>query len=163
MSRSAEWARAYAIQAEADFQTYDELQHRAEIPKCHKLQFLQMACEKLCKAELWKSGFETKKKHAYVAKHLPTILKVHLAQHHNEGQTQHLMRHFRHLAREIELLSPAVDDGGRCPDNCEYPWEVSDGDIRVPAKDRFTNLNLNETPGGRTFLKYVRHAISELT
>ena len=54
MATVKEWSNAYALQAKADFMTYQALESlRSEavvgwsIPICHKLQFLQMACEKL--------------------------------------------------------------------------------------------------------------------
>jgi len=49
MATNAEWALGYARQAEADFQTFEVIQN-LDIPECHKLQFLQMACEKLVKS-----------------------------------------------------------------------------------------------------------------
>jgi hypothetical protein len=51
MADHASWARGYARQAQADFQTFEKLQ-AMPVPECHKLQFLQMACEKLVKAHL---------------------------------------------------------------------------------------------------------------
>lgn len=51
MATSDEWASAYARQADADFTTFETLQS-LPLPQCHKLQFLQMACEKLVKAHL---------------------------------------------------------------------------------------------------------------
>jgi hypothetical protein len=56
MSDSQEWAKAFARQARADFETWDRLQGIAETPECHRLLFLQMACEKLTKAHLCKAG-----------------------------------------------------------------------------------------------------------
>jgi hypothetical protein len=43
------------------------------------------------------------------------------------GKSQHMrgmMPRIRQLAREIELLSPAVKRDGQREDNCEYPWEA---------------------------------------
>ena len=45
MSSTGEWAKGYARQAHADFETWDKLQDHESIPQCHKLMFLQMACE----------------------------------------------------------------------------------------------------------------------
>jgi len=128
-----------------------------------------MACEKLCKAHVCKTARDAnlievlaalRKSHGYIAKPLPGILRKYLAER-ARGQRLHLMRHFSHLAREIELLSPAVDDAGRRPDNCEYPWEIGGGSICIPAEHQFSNLDLLTQPDGRTFLNYIRHAISE--
>lgn len=51
MASSAQWSVGFAQQAEADFATFERLQV-LDLPECHKLQFLQMACEKLVKAHL---------------------------------------------------------------------------------------------------------------
>ena len=67
MADHAAWAVGYARQAQADFQTFEEFQAMT-VPECHKLQFLQTACEKLVKAHLCfenadPSGLQTS--HAY--------------------------------------------------------------------------------------------------
>ena len=49
MADHAAWAIGYARQAQADFQTFEKFQAMT-VPECHKLQFLQMACEKLVNA-----------------------------------------------------------------------------------------------------------------
>jgi hypothetical protein len=67
----------------------------------------------------------------------------------------------RPLARQIELLSPAVKAGGRSPQNCEYPWVAADGSITAPADHRFEFSILFEK-AGVTLLKIVRQAALEL-
>jgi len=49
-----EWGKAFAKQALADFDAWNELQDNPAVPSSQKLLFLQMACEKLCKAHLCK-------------------------------------------------------------------------------------------------------------
>ena len=44
------WAQAFARQAESDLHVYDVLVTDPSLPACHRLHYLQMACEKLCKA-----------------------------------------------------------------------------------------------------------------
>jgi hypothetical protein len=66
-----------------------------------------------------------------------------------------------HLAREIELLAPAVKRGGKRPDNCEYPWQDAAGNVWVPAEHRFPTLDL-VTPQGILFLKLIETAIDDL-
>ena len=81
MATNAEWAVGYARQAGADFATYLELQGNSSIPQCHKLQFLQMACEKLVKAHLIAGGTDPKTlqtSHAYVAGTLPVVIRQQL-------------------------------------------------------------------------------------
>ena len=47
MATAAEWAVAYARQADADFKMYQTLERLPTAEQCQRLQFLQMACEKL--------------------------------------------------------------------------------------------------------------------
>ena len=49
MSEPADWALGYAQQANADFRAWElyEQHPEAVAAECHKLLFLQMACEKL--------------------------------------------------------------------------------------------------------------------
>jgi len=160
MSNVDDWQRAFARQARADFETWDGLQGQRDVPDCHKLHFLQMACEKLAKAHLCTEGSDPKKiqaSHAYFARAFPRIAEYHYARIGNSrGKYKGVFKPLRQLAREIELLAPAVDDGGRRPDNCEYPWELPDGAIRAPAEHTFPNLSLLDAPNGFTLLKIVR-------
>lgn len=67
------------------------------------------------------------------------------------------------FAREVDLLTPAVDDNGRRPDNCEYPWEDAGGILHVPAEHDFGSLDaLHRHRAGATFLKVVATAAEEL-
>ncbi len=69
----------------------------------------------------------------------------------------------RKLAREIELLAPTVRDDGRRPDNCEYPWEDDEGQLRTPAEWPFGILaGLDRFPMGITLLKVIVVAAEEL-
>src|SRR5262249_38257745 len=77
MATAAEWATSYARQAAADFETFQLIQD-LPVPQCHKLQSLQMACEKLVKAHLCGVGTDAvdlRTSHAYVASTLPVVLK----------------------------------------------------------------------------------------
>lgn len=167
MMETDAWAGAFARQAKADFATWNKLQGEIQVPKCHKLQFLQMACEKLAKAHLCRTGSDPhslQASHAYTAKILPLIARERLIRAGKKPaspQTYPLPQ-IRHLAREIELLAPAVDDGGNRPDNCEYPWEASPDWIIAPTEYDFPNLSLLTDVAGRIFLKLVNDAISRL-
>ncbi len=55
MNHNVEWTIAYSRMAQADFRTWNDLQGQ---PECHKRLFLQMACEKLVKANLCDSGID---------------------------------------------------------------------------------------------------------
>jgi len=65
------------------------------------------------------------------------------------------------LARQIELLAPSMDDGGKRPDNSEYPWERADGRIGVPMKHNF-QLELSRRSGGLQLLKVLQSAADDL-
>jgi hypothetical protein len=128
------WSKPFASQAKADFEAwnalhlhYKPLAETAPLPQSQKLHFLQMACEKLAKAHLLLGGAkleDLETSHAYTAKQLTIILRQQLSMMPNPPKNEkYLLAHCIPLAREIELLSPAVKDGGRRPDNCEYPWE----------------------------------------
>ena len=78
MNAANNWAKGYARQAGADFETWSLLQGNEAVPTCHKLLFLQMACEKLTKAHLCQAGSDPQQlqtSHAYVAKNLPIVLR----------------------------------------------------------------------------------------
>ena len=155
--------RAYARQAAADFARFQALQPDRAAPDCHKLQFLQMACEKLVKAHLCTEGTDpaaVQTSHAYVAGKLPLALRETAVGLSFTGpQARTVLQHARHLVQEIELLAPAVKRGGVRPDNCEYPWEDAAGVVRVPLDWLFYPSQLLLTPTGRTILKLLRAAI----
>jgi hypothetical protein len=166
MTSLHDWMEAYARQAHADFATWQELQGNDAVPECHKLMFLQMACEKLTKAHLCRAGSnpnDLQTSHAYTAKTLPIVIRQQIAA---SGYRLHnapwVVQHSKHLAREIELLSPAVTDNGQRPDNCEYPWEDTGEHLHLPLDWTFIPSGLLTAPAGRTFLKLVHEAILSL-
>lgn len=164
MSKPDDWAKGYARQAGADFDTWNLLQGHSDVPICHKLLFLQMACEKLTKAHLCKAGSDARQlqtSHAYIAKNLPIVIRQQLFQSGIRPQAQvWVLQHCKHLAQEIEMLAPAVKRGGQRPDNCEYPWEDGGGRLHVPLDWSFVPAKLLIAPAGRTFLKLTREAIN---
>src|SRR5262245_27699089 len=166
MATGAEWARGYARQADADLKTFEALQRMPEIPECHKLQFLQMACEKLAKAHLCGEGADPvslQSSHAYITKTLPIVLRQTAAFFKYTGkQAREVLRHAKRICQEIEVLAPAVRRGGSRPDNCEYPWCDSRGTLRIPAESKFVPSQLLLMPSGPTFLKLLRVAINRL-
>jgi hypothetical protein len=167
MSRQEEWRHAYAKQAKADWDAYERLLPWQDVPQCHKLHFLQMACEKFVKAYLCKNAADPsaiQASHKYIAANLPTIAKQYFVEVTGKRPAKHDFRMglIRQLAREIEFLVPSLDDDGKRPDNCEYPWEDAAGRVHVPAEHSFTNVTLLTQPVGRTLLKVVREGISRL-
>ncbi len=148
-----QWRIAYAKQALTDLSAREKLLEHPDLPDCQQLHFLQMACEKLCKAYLCGQGVnpETLRgSHAYISGPLPIIAKQQFTQ---ESRKVHVDRTWviaalRVLARKIELLAPAVHEAGRQPTNCEYPWEGPDGMIHAPCEHKFGIDLLHEK--GRT-------------
>ncbi len=124
-----------------------------------------MACEKLCKAHLVQGGTapgSLQSSHGYIANPLPIVIKQQiLSTGLSLKKTRSVLTLVRHLAEEIEVLSPAVRRDGQRPDNCEYPWW--DGkEIRSPLDWTFHPLRLIAVRGGPTFLKLVRGAIDRI-
>ena len=162
MATPSEWAIGYARQADADLETFQALQSLS-LPQCHKLQFLQMACEKLVKAHLSDAGTIPANLHAshgYVAANLPVVLGQQAVFVNFRGKrARAVLGRARHLAREIEVLAPAVKRGGQRPDNCEYPWEDDRAELHVPLDWSFQPAQLIVDPAGRTILKLIRGAI----
>ena len=76
------WAQAFARQAASDLDARDVLAADRSLPACHALHYLQMACEKLCKASMISAGADpadAQRSHASIAKHLPTIVKLYMS------------------------------------------------------------------------------------
>lgn len=78
MSSAADWSRAYARQAKADWLAYDRLLLDPDVPSSEPLHLLQMAVEKFVKAHLYPNhpdpGF-LQHTHSVIEKHLPTIFR----------------------------------------------------------------------------------------
>ncbi len=169
MSTSADWLGGYARQADADFRAWELYQRHPEAvaSECHKLLFLQMACEKLCKAYLisTKAHPQTlQTSHGFIEKVLPVIVRQQIGELlRNPTAMRPFTQRVKYLAREIELLSPSVDRDRRRPDNCEYPWDDVNGTLRSPLDWSFHPSELLLEPSGRTFLKLLRKAIDEIT
>lgn len=159
------WTQAFATQAVSDLDARQLLAVVRSLPACHALHFLQMACEKLCKASMIAAGadpMEVQRSHAYIAKHLPTIIRMYMSREAGRlPRDNWIVDAVRPLARKIELLNPAVRDGGRSPQNCEYPWMAADGSVIAPADHPFDFSMLFEK-AGITLLKVVRQAAVEL-
>jgi hypothetical protein len=159
------WVQAFARQAASDLDAREVLVADSSLPPCHALHFLQMACEKLCKASMISAGsdpLEIQRSHAFIAKHLPTIVRLYMSREAGSlPRDNWIVDAIRPLARKIELLNPAVRDGGRSPQNCEYPWVLPNGSITAPADHRFEFSILFEK-AGVALLKIVRQAAIDL-
>jgi len=130
MATAAEWCRGYARQADADFQTFSALRP-LPVPECHKLKYLQMACEKLAKAHLCGEGADPatlQQSHTYVAGTVPVILRQFAPFVKLTGKrAAEVLRHAKYLCQEIEVLAPAVKRGGAGPTTANTPGAMQAG------------------------------------
>jgi hypothetical protein len=124
-----------------------------------------MAAEKLCKAHLSAQGqgqevLETG--HGFIAGPLPVIARQILARTAGAmPRNPWVLDAIRKLARQIEKLHPQVDDAGRAPSNCVYPWVGADGEVVAPADHPF-DLTLLHEKAGTTLLRIMSAAADEL-
>lgn len=149
-----DWARSYARQALSDLGAREVLV-LGKAEKCHRLHFLQMAAEKTCKAHLTiANGHESvRRSHAYVKRNLPIVARHVYAMMNDDSRiTAWEMSEVRRLAREIELLAPACDDGDVRRDNSEYPWEDGKGNVCTPCEYSFPNID----DGSRGIIRLIR-------
>ena len=119
MATIDEWSVGYARQASADFNTFDLMQE-LDVPDCHKLQFLQMACEKLAKAHRCGTGTlpeALQSSHAQVAAHLPVVLRQQ-AVFVNFGGPQ---------AREVLARASTLAQGDRIARSGGQAWRTKAG------------------------------------
>lgn len=166
MASVKDWRIAYAKQASADLSAREQLLQSRDLPECQQLHFLQMACEKLCKAHLCGQGTDPmslQSSHAYIENVLPIIVRQQIATQtrHQPKNSAWVISQVKRLSREIELLNPAVKGGGAHPANCEYPWIGPDGNLRVPAEHNF-RLNLLYEPAGTFLLKAMYAELDDL-
>jgi len=149
------FAEAFARQAASDLEAFEYLS-RSNLPACHRLHYLQMWLEKLCKAYIWLTDDmeDLRWTHNVVAKVLPLMIREHWRRI-GFSQPPNLSE-IREICREIDLLHPQVDDGGRRPDNVEYPWKDGRGNVFFPAAPPrpFSVLQrLEKSPTGRKLRK----------
>lgn len=146
------YADAFLAQAASDLDAYEALS-RSTLPSCHRLHYLQMWLEKLCKAyvSLSAASDELAFKHQVVHKVLPKLIAEHWRR---AGlTTKPDVDAVRRLCRAVDLLHPQVDGGGLHPDNVEYPWPNGAHDYSVPAQFKFSLARELETRAGRDLLK----------
>ena len=147
------WSEAFAAQAASDLDAYDVLAG-SSLPSSHRLHYLQMWLEKLCKAYLWlpeATADDLRTKHNVVDKVLPRIISEHWRRIGFDQRPD--IASIRQLCREVDLLHPQVDDNGRRRDNVEYPWLVASGDVEVPARWEFSLVRRLYSNSGRLLIK----------
>jgi len=146
----ASWSQAFAAQAASDLDAY-EVVSESTLPVSHRLHYLQMWLEKLCKAYAWDELQTLRTRHQVVFKVLPSLISEHWRRIGFEKRPD--MTQIRELCREIDLLHPQVDDGGRRPDNVEYPWAGSSGATEIPARWPFPLAKRLHSNSGKLLLK----------
>jgi len=158
MSERQNWQTAFLKQARADWEAYQKTS-RATWSACHRLQFLQMASEKLGKAFLvaGPSSLETTtQSHAAFVKFLRIVSNNRKLKNLLNKKRSQQRKHFNQLlplAYEIELLAPALAQSGPNP---EYPWKDAAGNVLAPVEYPFQLLQqLQKTRQGVQLLKYI--------
>lgn len=147
------FSEAFASQAESDLDAYESLTETS-LPVSHRLHYLQMWLEKLCKAYLWlpdSQAEDLRMKHNVVDKVLPRLIGQYWQRLGFQEKSN--LASIREICREIDLLHPQVDDGGRRPQNVEYPWRDRSGQVNVPFQHTFPVAHRLYGHSGRTLLK----------
>lgn len=172
MNKDIEWRIAYAKQALSDCNMYELLCRNSNVEVCHRLLYIQMFLEKASKAYLWKSTDSTSGipsfhvTHNVIVKVIPQIIKFYSgASKEQIAINRNKMNEIRKICREIDLLCPSVDDDGRRPDNCEYPWASSSGDkVCIPCEEKFEIQNrLLNSSNGILIIKAAKYACTKLS
>lgn len=143
ISSNENWTIAYAKQALSDLEIREILVDN-KVNKCHRLHYLQMASEKVCKAYLSRANGheEVKKKHNYVEKNLPIIARHYYSVLHSGNQIPSWeFSYIKKIARDIELLAPACHADFTREDNTEYPWLSSSGELLTPSEYDFPEID----------------------
>lgn len=131
---------------------------------CHRLHYLQMACEKIAKAyRLREADTFTENdlySHTAFSKFILFFLKTPRLRSRYRAQDakrRQIERYARSLAIAIEKLAPAVDRVNT-PENAEYPW-IEGGQVLVPIHHQFEIARRLREPAGQDFLVLVEIAI----
>ncbi len=172
---AAAWRLAYARQAVSDFEVYDLLCHSSGIDECQRMHYLQMALEKSAKAHFWGSSgagsaaSKVNRSHKVAEKYLPLVISQYWSRtRRGKPMPGNLKKAVKQLCKEVDLLAPAVLEGESRRDNCEYPWEIMDGngnvvDIQSPLDHEFNPSSMVKDPGMTTLMKAVRFLVSEIS
>ncbi len=139
-------SEAFARQAASDIAAYETLA-KTGLPRCHRLHYLQMWLEKLCKSHIRGSNLPIDLfSHGVITKILPRLIAQYWRSLDFEGRPN--LSEISALCREIDLLHPQVNAGGRREDNVEYPWCSAEGTVYYPAQcDSPVTGRLQSQPG----------------
>jgi hypothetical protein len=160
------FADAFYRQASSDWQTFELLLEKKDLPLCHALHYLQMACEKLAKAYRLRDTScaidKVTSKHTGFEKFINAFLRSPALIAEYKGR---LARHqavcasAKKFARAIEKLAPA-NDKATSPENAEYPWERG-GKVLTPCEYAYPALSFLKAEGGRAFLNLITRAFRD--
>ena len=163
MATAAEWATGYARQARADSESWQAIESNDVVQPCHRMLFLQMACEKLCKARLVEGGTPSEalqRSHGYVANPLPSVIRTQLEFLGQDLRSKAgLLKFTRHIAAEIEVANPAVDRNGQHQITASTPGRTTHNTFIAPLTGRFPRSS-DCALLGPTFVKVLRRPIA---
>ncbi len=159
-------AEAYARQSQSDFKIYQEVLQ--DVEECHRLHFLQMACEKIAKAYRLRDtpNFpeENLYSHVFFSRFILSLLtspQIKDRYRSRDAKLKQMVRDGQRLARQIEKLAPAVDRE-QTPANVEYPW-VEGNSVFTPCSYKYGNLSLLTQQNAHEFLRLVTTAIEDFS
>ncbi len=140
--------------------------HLKNAEDCHRLHYLQMACEKIAKAyRLREAETFTENdlySHTAFSKFILFFLKTPRLRSRYRAQDakrRQIERYARSLAIAIEKLAPAVDRANT-PANAEYPW-IENNKVFVPIRHQFDAARRLLEPAGQDFLALIEIAITD--
>lgn len=165
------YQKAFARQARSDKSVYDHLcKVRGDFASCHRLHYLQMFLEKTAKAYLW-NEMGTKnnppdfdRSHKVIGKVLPLIVREYWKEVGYERKPDRSqLTAIRDICRELDFLAPSLDDNGRRPDNCEYPWaSTADPEVIAPVDYDFPVDRKLRSSDGIMLIKIASHYTQSL-
>jgi len=150
-STELQWRKAFALQALSDLDAREHLA-KTSLPLCHQLHFLQMACEKVCKAHQIDDEGTFEEKHDVIAKTLPVLARQVFSSQDDFNPKRGQRAAIQKMAQEIELLSPSCNSAKSRPDNSEYPWLNGKGEVQTPCLFSFSAIFDNR----RTMIQLIQ-------
>jgi hypothetical protein len=129
-----------------------------------------MHLEKLGKAYLHTQSLsdgelqDLRRAHSVIQKAVPLIVRFFWRKaNYSVGPDPGQLGRIRRICRELDLLHPTVDDGGRRPDNVEYPWPSVRGfGMVAPCEHDFKVDGILRNKDGIMLLKIAQAAVREL-
>ncbi len=164
MTENEAWSNAFARQAASDL-TVSEWLSSTNLPANHYLEHLQKFMEKAAKAHQYsiadKAGLpkDIQESHNFITAVIPQIYREFIGRKRRVHSSE--IKAVRNICRQLDLLNPAVDDGGRRKDNCEYPWQTMETNMIVPAEFKFPVLNSLQTVEGRRLIVVVKTLLQQ--